>query len=638
MKALKLIGIVFCTLATMLFCTEVLLARGIGGGGGFGGGGGRSIGGGGGISRPNVSRPSAPSISRPSAPSMNRPAASRPSLPSSRPSTLPSGSGNRPNIGGGNRPNVQPGSRPSISPGSRPSITPGNRPNIGGGERPTTLPGTTPGSRPGIGSGNRPGIGENRPGIDTGRPLPSRPSQRPTLPGGADRPTTLPGLGGGERPGIGERPTLDDRRDSLQDRLNNSNGDRLDNIGDRMDDRVGNRGDQIDNRGDRVDNRGDRWDDRQGRWDQRQDHFDDWYDHHYGYHGGWHNGCWHGPYNPGDRWNYWWDNYPALTAFGVTTWAINRVGWAFGYYNYSNPYAASATYVDNSVYNYSQPIVTSSQSSTETTNADGSAPAEPPPAAMSAFDQARNEFYEGNYDAALKSTDAALKEYPQDAVVHEFRGLTFFALGKYQDAAATLYAVLAVGPGWDWTTMSGLYPSVSVYEKQLRSLEDYCKSKPDDFGARFVLAYHYLTQGHEDAAVNQLKKVVTLNPQDQVSRQLLESLDPDAEIPNEPKAIEPPQPETAIESERLNGDWSAKRGSEQFEMDLKADGSFQWTYTAGGKPQSVGGTWAVDKDGVLALEMSEDDVMLAQVVPKDNQLDFYMLGDTQGSEPLHFTK
>ena len=35
-----------------------------------------------------------------------------------------------------------------------------------------------------------------------------------------------------------------------------------------------------------------------------------------------------------------------LTAFGVTTWAVNRVGWAFGYYPYSNPYASGTTYVD----------------------------------------------------------------------------------------------------------------------------------------------------------------------------------------------------------------------------------------------------------------------------------------------------
>ena len=44
-----------------------------------------------------------------------------------------------------------------------------------------------------------------------------------------------------------------------------------------------------------------------------------------------------------------------------------------------------------------------------------------------------------------------------------------FAQGKYEQAAAPLYAVLSVGPGWDWTTLSGMYPDVDTYTGQLRS-------------------------------------------------------------------------------------------------------------------------------------------------------------------------
>jgi hypothetical protein len=33
--------------------------------------------------------------------------------------------------------------------------------------------------------------------------------------------------------------------------------------------------------------------------------------------------------------------------------------------------------------------------------------------------------------------------------------------------------VLSVGPGWDWTTLIGLYPSIDVYTTQLRALEDF---------------------------------------------------------------------------------------------------------------------------------------------------------------------
>ena len=62
---------------------------------------------------------------------------------------------------------------------------------------------------------------------------------------------------------------------------------------------------------------------------------------------------------------------------------------------------------------------------------------------------------------------------PNDTVLHEFRGLVLFALGRYKEAAAADYAVLSAGPGWDWTTLSGLYPNVEVYTEQLRALEQY---------------------------------------------------------------------------------------------------------------------------------------------------------------------
>lgn len=84
-------------------------------------------------------------------------------------------------------------------------------------------------------------------------------------------------------------------------------------------------------------------------------------------------------------------------------------------------------------------------------------------------DQARNAFYSGDYARALSSLDAALSKTPSDVVLHEFRALCLFALHKYKEAAGTLYAVLSVGPGWDWTTMSGLYSNVDVYTEQLRA-------------------------------------------------------------------------------------------------------------------------------------------------------------------------
>ena len=108
---------------------------------------------------------------------------------------------------------------------------------------------------------------------------------------------------------------------------------------------------------------------------------------------------------------------------------------------------------------------------------------------------------------------------PNDATLHEFRARVLFAVGKYDLAAGPLYAVLSVGPGWDWTTMAGLYLDIEVYTTQLRKLEAYLTANPTSTAGRFVLAYHDLTQGNIDVAVAQLKEVVTLAPQDTLSAQ-----------------------------------------------------------------------------------------------------------------------
>ena len=50
-----------------------------------------------------------------------------------------------------------------------------------------------------------------------------------------------------------------------------------------------------------------------------------------------------------------------------------------------------------------------------------------------------------------------------------------------------MYAVLSVGPGWDWTTLISLYPNVDVYTAQLRALEDYCKANPQSASAASCL-------------------------------------------------------------------------------------------------------------------------------------------------------
>jgi predicted Zn-dependent protease len=145
-------------------------------------------------------------------------------------------------------------------------------------------------------------------------------------------------------------------------------------------------------------------------------------------------------------------------------------------------------------------------------------------AANADFDKAREAFKAGDYAQAQALVDKAIVELPSDATLHEFRALTMFAQGRYQDAAGTLYAVLAAGPGWDWATMSSLYANPDTYTSQLRALEDYVRKNPDDAAGHFVAAYQYLVLGSLDAAVRQLKEVLRLKPDDKLSAALVEAL------------------------------------------------------------------------------------------------------------------
>jgi tetratricopeptide (TPR) repeat protein len=208
-----------------------------------------------------------------------------------------------------------------------------------------------------------------------------------------------------------------------------------------------------------------------------------------------------------------------------------------GYY-YTNPFYVPTSYVQVvPALNYSQPILDplAAQQAADA----GETPPEPniPQSAVKKFDAARDAFKNLNYQMALANVDDALKEVPDDAVLHEFRALVLFAQGKYKDAAAGVYAVLAVGPGWDWQTMRSLYPNTDTYTKQLRALEAYLKENPDSADARFLLAYHYITMGYPDAAAKQLERVTKLLPDDKLSKALLDA------IRNPPKEEEAPNPQ-----------------------------------------------------------------------------------------------
>ncbi|TXI87392.1 MAG: tetratricopeptide repeat protein [Cupriavidus sp.] len=489
---------------------------------------------------------------------------------------------NRPPMNSGNRPET--GKRPDTGAGN-------NRPPIGSGNtkpgeenRPNTRPGNE--TRPN--AENRPGA-NNRPGVDN-------------RPGTANRPATLPGMDN-RLPGTNNRlpngaASTQDRRNDLQSRLKNNPQD------DRQDFRNNNRED---------------WQ----NW--ANNNHNDWY---------------HG-YNYGGWWNHGWDEHPGWMAFGMTSWGLNRMAWGFGLGAYSNPYyVAPAT---TPVYNYSQPIV---QQPVANTNSTQTASTANPPGAGEAgttsLDQARNDFYAGNYPSALDNVNAALKDAPTDAAIHEFRALILFAMGRYNEAASTIHPVLAVGPGWDWATLVGLYPAVDVYTDQLRNLETYTKSNPNAADAYFLLAYHYLTCDHKEAAHKTFQKVVQLQPKDAVAAQyakLTATEPPAAEktTPQPPAVADIPADKQVVDKD-LIGTWKASGGNgTTFSLDLNDAGEFVWAFTQGKNTQTVKGVYAIDNNK-LAMEPDSGGTMLADLTKKSMGFHFDMEGAPAGDPGLDFSK
>jgi tetratricopeptide (TPR) repeat protein len=470
----------------------------------------------------------------------------------------PGQGGVRPGVGGGGIENPNIANRPGQG---------GVRPGAGGGGIQNPAIANRPGQggvRPGAGGGgienpiiaNRPGQGGVRPGAGGGgieNPIiANRPGQggvRPGAGGGgienpfiANRPGqggVRPGAGGGgiENPFIANRPNRPINPDNRPDRPIISNRPNVD---------VGNRFTQNNINNVNV-NQVNQYNTQVNANRNWYNHASNWNRPSYGglpasywgrpwsnYHYGWRTG----------NWNYW-STPPAFwSGAGATAGFLSSPGDS---YVYSNPYydqSTSTTVVVPTTLDYSSPIPSPSPDQTlaayppePTVADDGSLPDvsnEAPPApstedaavndANKLFDDARVAFKASDYAKAQDLVEKAIALLPSDATLHEFRGLTLFAQQKYKEAAACLYAVLAAGPGWNWETMSGLYPNADTYTKQLRALEAYTGEHSKEADLHFLEAYHYLVLGSKDAAVQQLKEVVQLQPKDKLSAALVKAL------------------------------------------------------------------------------------------------------------------
>jgi hypothetical protein len=378
------------------------------------------------------------------------------------------------------------------------------------------------------------------------------------------------------------------------------------------------------------------------------------------YHGGWYRGDWHGQW--AGPWGYrpwgwgWYGGWGWAPGWGLGVgWGLGATNvsvgvgspWNWGYFGYNNPYWAGpvggVTYV-----NYSQPVVVPSPSPTYSPQAAPAVnPAAPPvpsvprtPAqtqGLNTFANAQALFRQGEYQAALNETNRAVALLPNDSLMHEFRGLCLFALGDYQTAAAAVHAVVSVGPGWNWGTVSNLYGSPNAYTSQLRALESYCNEHPDASAPRFLLAYHYLLAEHNQEAAAVLTDVVRLQPDDQLATQLLKGLTTPPEAAPAPPS--PPAHGRPVEPANLLGHWRASRpDGSSFVLDLTDDNRFNWQFKGSDREQQFSGTYTLAKN-FLILSANDQNSLVGQVsLGADDKLNFRLAGGNPAEPGLTFTR
>jgi tetratricopeptide (TPR) repeat protein len=376
--------------------------------------------------------------------------------------------------------------------------------------------------------------------------------------------------------------------------------------------------------------------------------------------------------------------FPTWGAYGYSTWGLSSVASPWLYSGYSNPYitpqtqtiivqqpvavpagtVAPATPATAVAFDYSKPI--------------GVTDNPPEPGAVDTAQEslagARDSFKANDYSQALALTDQALVKTPNDPILHEFRALVLFALKRYEEAAATAYAVLAAGPGWNWATMVGLYPDLDTYSNQLRELEANVRQNPNAASAHFLLAYHYMVQGHKDSAASEFQNVVKLEPKDQLAARFAAALAATApEPPKLPTQLaqasdggvakpvdlaqtgggDTPPASTAGESgasaevplppappQNLQGQWSAKPNDKtSIALSLKPDGTFAWTVTQDGKSQTLEG-WAGYQDQILTLAQEQGPPLVGKLTvdPAGNRFAFKPPGTPESVAGLSFEK
>jgi tetratricopeptide (TPR) repeat protein len=313
--------------------------------------------------------------------------------------------------------------------------------------------------------------------------------------------------------------------------------------------------------------------------------------------------------------------------------------WYWGYWPYYNPYSTEVVVVERTVIDYSQPIVVAAPAAPAipASGAESTDPASLDKESVRLLDASRDAFVKADYQAAMALINQAIARKPNDPVLHEVRSLVLFARGQYSPAAAAIFAVLSVGPGWDAATLSGFYPNPAVYSDQMRALEQHCSGHADQAEVHFLLAYHYMVGGRIEAAAAEFQEAMRLNPKDQLSPQLLAGLSKQASG-GDTAAVQASAPSPPVDRAALVGAWTASRSDgAAIALDISEDATFCWKYTQQGKlQQEFRGTYTV-AENLLILKCSGNPTLIGQVSAMDGgRFNFKLVGSNASDPGLTF--
>jgi tetratricopeptide (TPR) repeat protein len=385
------------------------------------------------------------------------------------------------------------------------------------------------------------------------------------------------------------------------------------------------------------------------------------------------NSYWHHGYWGGGQWG--WGNWGGpMGIWSFTRWSFGPVYYVSGYGQFRNPFLAGQKVPLKPFLDYGKPIenlpdddepaAKSASSAAQGSDAKDAAAESTEEiisyvvkspevkAGLKLFDAAADAFRKKDYDLALEKTDDALEQLPYDSAIHEFRALVLFAQGDYPQAAATVYAVLAVSPGWDWTTLSSRYDDQEEYARHLRQLEAFHKQNPDSAVAAFLRGYHYTTCRHTEAAAKNLQAAARLLPDDALIPRLATLVAGAAEksdassVPAAP-AEAPSQPAKdnssnqnlpPIKKAKLAGQWQAFRGgTTSITLTLRDDQQFVWAATRDGKTRLIAGPYAFE--GNVLFLYGGSGTLIGGVQPRPaGSINFTLLDNAPADAGLDFAR